>query len=75
MNENPEEQKYLTAQIIKIDFIRKQIMMWTIIIVLLVLWGLGVTSSYSFGGLIHLLLVLAAVVFVVKYVTGRKLDL
>jgi len=50
-------------------------MTWAIIIVLLVLWYLGVASSYSFGGLIHILLVLAAIVFVVKFVTGRKADL
>ena len=50
-------------------------MTWAIIIVLLVLWYLGVASSYSFGGLIHILLVLAAIVFVVKFVTGRKVDL
>jgi hypothetical protein len=50
-------------------------MTWAIIIGLLVIWYIGIASSYTFGGLIHILLILAAVVFVLKFVTGRKLDL
>jgi hypothetical protein len=47
-------------------------MLWTILAVLAVLWLIGVVSSYTFGGLIHLLLVLAVVVLVVQLFTGRR---
>ncbi len=50
-------------------------MMWSIIIILVMLWYLGVASSNSFGGLIHLLLILAAIVFISKFVKKRKVDL
>lgn len=48
-------------------------MLSTLLIVLLVLWLLGTVSSYTMGGLIHLLLVLALVVFVVRLLQGRRL--
>jgi len=47
-------------------------MLETIIIILIVLWVLGLVSSYTMGGFIHLLLVLAVVVIVVRVVQGRK---
>ena len=47
-------------------------MLWTIFVVLLVLWLLGLVSSYTLGGFIHLLLVLALVILVINLVTGRK---
>jgi hypothetical protein len=47
-------------------------MLWTIFVVLLVLWLLGLVSSYTLGGFIHLLLVLALVVLVINLVTGRR---
>ena len=47
-------------------------MLWTILIVLCVLWLLGVVTSYTAGGLIHLLLVAALVVLVINLVSGRK---
>jgi len=47
-------------------------MLWTILSVLLVLWLIGTISSYTMGGLIHLLLVFALVVFVVQLFTGRR---
>jgi hypothetical protein len=47
-------------------------MLWTIFVILLVLWMLGLVSSYTLGGFIHLLLVLALVILVVNLVTGRK---
>ena len=46
-------------------------MLWTIFVILLVLWLLGMVSSYTLGGFIHLLLVLAVVVVVVRLLTGR----
>lgn len=47
-------------------------MLWTIIVILLVLWALGFLAFHIGGGLIHLLLVIAAVVLVYRLVTGRK---
>lgn len=47
-------------------------MLWTIFVVLLVLWLLGVVSSYTMGGFIHLLLVLALVILVIQLITGRR---
>lgn len=46
-------------------------MLWTIFVILLVLWFLGLVSSYTLGGFIHLLLVLAIVVLVINLLTGR----
>jgi hypothetical protein len=48
-------------------------MLLTIAIVLLVLWGLGLVTSYTMGGLVHLLLVLAIIAVLVSLVQGRRL--
>ncbi len=47
-------------------------MLWTIIGVLAVLWLLGVVTSYTMGGLIHILLVIAVIVFLVNLISGRR---
>ncbi len=47
-------------------------MLWTIVVVLLVLWALGLVTSYTMGGLIHLLLVIAIIVIVVNVIRGRS---
>lgn len=47
-------------------------MLYTIIVVLAVLWLLGMVTSTTLGGLIHLLLVIALVVFIVNLIAGRK---
>jgi Family of unknown function (DUF5670) len=47
-------------------------MLWTIFVILLVLWLLGLVSSYTFGGFIHILLVLALVVLVINLLSGRS---
>jgi hypothetical protein len=47
-------------------------MLWTLFIILLVLWLIGVVSSYTLGGFIHLLLVLAVVALVFQLITGRN---
>lgn len=49
-------------------------MIWTLVIVLLVLWLLGLLTSYTFGGIIHVLLVLALIVVVVRLFQGRRLS-
>ena len=48
-------------------------MLWTIAVILIVLWLLGLVSSYTIGGFIHLLLVLAIVVVLINVIQGRKL--
>ncbi|HWX15748.1 MAG: lmo0937 family membrane protein [Chthoniobacterales bacterium] len=47
-------------------------MLWTIFVILLVLWLLGLVSSYTLGGFIHLLLVLAVVVLIINLLQGRR---
>ncbi len=47
-------------------------MLWTLFIVLLVLWLLGVVSSYTLGGFIHILLVLAVIALIFQLVGGRR---
>ncbi len=46
--------------------------MWTVIIILLVLWLTGLVSSYSMGGFIHILLVVAVILLIIRLVSGRK---
>ena len=47
-------------------------MLWTILTVLLVLWLIGLVTSHTFGGLIHILLVVALIVFLVNLFQGRR---
>ncbi len=47
-------------------------MLWTIFVILLVMWLLGLVTSYTFGGFVHILLVLAVVVLVINLVQGRR---
>jgi hypothetical protein len=47
-------------------------MLWTIAIVLLVLWALGLVSAYTMGGFIHLLLVAAVIIVLVRLISGRS---
>lgn len=47
-------------------------MLWTIFVILLVLWLLGMVSSYTLGGFIHILLVLAVIALIIQLVSGRR---
>lgn len=47
-------------------------MLWTIFVILLILWALGVVSSYTLGGFIHILLVIALVVVLLRVIQGRR---
>jgi hypothetical protein len=47
-------------------------MLWTIAVILLVLWALGLVTSYTMGGFIHILLVLAIVVVLINVIQGRR---
>jgi hypothetical protein len=52
---------------------KENLMLWTIAVIMIVLWLLGLVSSYTMGGFIHLLLVLAVVVVLVRIIQGRRL--
>ena len=47
-------------------------MLWTIAVILLVLWAIGLVSSYTMGGFIHVLLVIAAIVVLLNIIQGRR---
>jgi Family of unknown function (DUF5670) len=47
-------------------------MLWTLVVILFVMWLLGMVSSYTLGGFIHILLVLALIVLVIQLITGRR---
>jgi len=47
-------------------------MLWTIAVILLILWALGLVSSYTMGGFIHLLLIIALIVVVAGFFQGRR---
>jgi len=47
-------------------------MLWTVFLVLIVLWMLGVVSSYTLGGFIHVLLVLAIIALLIQLIQGRR---
>jgi hypothetical protein len=47
-------------------------MLWTVAVIMLVLWAVGLVTSYTMGGFIHILLVIAIVVVLVNVIQGRK---
>jgi hypothetical protein len=47
-------------------------MLWTIFVILLVLWAVGVVSSYTLGGFIHVLLLIAIAVVLIRIIQGRR---
>lgn len=51
---------------------RSIVMLWTLALILMILWLLGMVTSYTAGGLIHILLVVALVVIVVRLLQGRR---
>jgi hypothetical protein len=51
---------------------KEQSMLWTIFVILLVLWLLGMVTSYTIGGFIHVLLVIAIVVVLIRVIQGRR---
>jgi hypothetical protein len=48
------------------------IMLWTIIAILLILWLLGLITSYTFGGLLHIILVVAIILLIIQLLSGRR---
>jgi hypothetical protein len=47
-------------------------MLWTIAVILIILWALGLVSSYTMGGFVHILLVIAIIVLLVGFIQGRR---
>ena len=47
-------------------------MYWTIVLILVLLWAVGMFSSYTMGGLLHILLVVAVIVLIIRVIQGRK---
>jgi hypothetical protein len=47
-------------------------MLWTLFVILLLLWAVGLVSSYTLGGFIHILLVLAVVAVLIQLISGRR---
>jgi hypothetical protein len=47
-------------------------MLWTIAVILIILWALGLVSSYTMGGFVHILLVIAIVVIIFGFISGRR---
>lgn len=47
-------------------------MLWTIFVILLVMWALGLVTSYTMGGFIHILLILAVIILVINLMQGRR---
>jgi len=54
-------------------FGKKSNMLWTILVILLILWLLGLLTGYTMGGVIHILLVIAIIVLVFRLIQGRKI--
>ena len=48
-------------------------MLWTLCVILFVLWALGLATSYTAGGLIHILLVIAVIVVLIRVIQGRRI--
>jgi len=51
---------------------KEKTMLWTIFVILLVLWLLGLVTTYTLGGFIHILLVVAVAVLLIQLITGRR---
>ena len=47
-------------------------MLWTLFVILFIMWLLGMVTSYTMGGFIHILLILAVVAVVIQLITGRR---
>lgn len=47
-------------------------MLWTLVVILIILWALGLATSYTLGGLIHILLVIAVIVIIFRLISGRR---
>jgi hypothetical protein len=48
-------------------------MLWTVFVILLIMWALGLATSYTLGGFVHILLVIALVMLVINLIQGRRI--
>jgi uncharacterized protein DUF5670 len=69
---NQKEPTGIQARRLQVAWQGESKMLWTIFVVLLVLWFLGLVTSYTMGGFIHILLVLAVVTLLIRLIQGRK---
>jgi hypothetical protein len=60
------------SRFIRVNEREEVAMLWTIFVILLVLWLLGVVTSYTLGGFIHVLLVVAVIMAVMQLIQGRR---
>jgi hypothetical protein len=60
------------VKVVNKKYLRRTKMVWTIIMILLVMWLIGSVTSNTFGGVLHLLLLVALAVFVFRLFTGRR---
>jgi Family of unknown function (DUF5670) len=72
LQENSPPPAKRTAQITVIKPTETKYMLYTLAVVLLILWLLGIVSSYTMGGFIHILLVVAVVMILVNLISGRR---
>ena len=56
------------------EYSKERHMLWTLAMILLVMWALGLVTSYTMGGFIHVLLVVAIVVVLVRVIQGRRIS-
>ena len=71
--ENEKQKEHATAIVNSVYGVRKESnMLWTICVILLILWLLGFLGGYMIGGFIHLLLVIAIVVVLIRVIQGRR---
>ena len=71
LSHRPEKSAHLHATLPAHVNEKEVHMLWTIFVILLVLWLLGLVSSYTLGGFIHLLLIIAVIVLVIQLIQGR----
>lgn len=70
------QERFLSDEVARDEVARKEdTMLWTIFVILLIAWLLGMVSSYTLGGFIHLLLVIALVVLLINIISGRRLSI
>jgi len=67
-----DKRNAITSHEARYDLTERNLMLWTIFVILLVLWLLGLVSSYTLGGFIHILLVIAIVVLIINLIQGRR---
>jgi hypothetical protein len=71
-NPKPRKGRQRNYSYLAAERTKEEVMLWTIFVILLVLWLLGLVTSYTLGGFIHILLVLAIIALVFQLISGRR---